>query len=210
MTVNVKNIYCVGRNYAQHAKELNNAVPESPLVFTKTTHALVEANGQEVILPGNFGRMHYEAEFVIHIARQYEPGIKIDDLIDKMAIGIDFTLRDLQDDLRQKGYPWVLAKGFLNSAVISPWYPFEGLTVSSEKDFSLVKNGQEVQRGNIKDMIFDLPVVTEYIAKHLGLGAGDIVFTGTPEGVGPVSDGDQFIYNWGEKQIGSSIIRLSI
>ena len=210
MTLNVKNIYCVGRNYAQHAKELNNAIPETPLIFTKTTHALVEADGQEVVLPGNLGRMHYEAEFVIHIARQYEPGIKIDDLIDKMAIGIDFTLRDLQDELRQKGNPWILAKGFLNSAVITPWHPFEGLIPSKGKEFSLKKNGQEVQRGNITDMIFDFPAITEYIAKHLGLGAGDIIFTGTPEGVGPVSDGDHFVYSWGEKQLGSSIIRLSI
>ena len=209
MIVNVRNIYCVGRNYALHAKELNNAIPESPLVFTKTTHALAQANGQKIVLPGSHGQIHYEVEFVIHIARPYEPGIKLDDLVDKMAIGIDFTLRDLQDELRQKGNPWILAKGFLNSAVITPWYEFEGLALSTQKDFTLEKNGQEVQRGNIKDMIFDLPAITEYIAKHLGLGEGDIIFTGTPAGVGPVADGDKYTYKWGEKELGSSIIKIS-
>lgn len=209
MTVNVKNIYCVGRNYVQHARELNNAVPQSPLLFTKPTHALVGAVGHEIILPGHMGELQYEVEFVIHIARQYEAGIKPDDLIDQMAIGIDFTLRELQNELKSKGYPWLLCKGFLNSAAISPWIPFEGLEEAMKKEFSLLKNDIEVQRGKIKDMIFNIPSIMEYTARHLGLGQGDIIFTGTPAGVGSVASGDHFVCKWGDRELGSCTITLS-
>jgi len=208
MNMNVKNIFCVGRNYSEHAHELNNAVPESPLLFTKPTHALVEANGQPIVLPGDRGEIRYEVELVVHIARKYEPGIRMEDLIDKMAIGIDLTLRDVQNELKEKGYPWVLGKGFINSAVVTPFIPFDGMEACMQQDFSLVKNGQEVQRGNIKGMIFDLPTVFAYAAKHIGLDQGDIFFTGTPAGVGPISDGDELVCKWGEKQLGSCIIKL--
>ena len=209
MTENVKNIYCIGRNYVQHAKELNNAVPQSPLLFTKPTHSLVGADGQEIILPGHLGELQYEVEVVIHVARQYEAGIKPEDLIDRMTIGRDFTLRDLQNELKSKGYPWLLCKGFLNSAVISSWIPFEGLEAVLEKEFFLLKNGIEVQKGSIKDMIFDIPSIMEYTAKHLGLGQGDIIFTGTPAGVGPAANGDHFVCRWEDKELGSCIITLS-
>lgn len=208
MSMNVKNIFCVGRNYSEHAQELNNAVPESPLLFTKPTHALVEACGQEIILPRDRGEIRYEVEFVVHIARKYELGIRMEDLVDKMAIGIDFTLRDVQNELKAKGYPWVLGKGFVNSAVVTPFIPFKGIKACMEKDFSLEKNGQEVQRGNIKNMIFDLPTVFAYAAKHIGLDQGDIFFTGTPAGVGPISDHDQLVCKWGEKELGRCIVRL--
>ncbi|HHV65631.1 MAG TPA: fumarylacetoacetate hydrolase family protein [Peptococcaceae bacterium] len=209
MTINVKNIFCIGRNYREHGQEVNNVVPAYPLLFTKTTHALVEANGQEIFLPGDKGQLLYEVEFVAHIARQYEPGIKLEDLIDYMTIGIDFTLRDLQNELKVKGYPWELAKAFINSAVISPWQPFMGLKAALEKDFTLEKNGVEVQRGNLKNLILDLPTLFEYTAKHLGLGKDDIFFTGTPAGVGPVGDGDRLVCKWGEQEVGSFIVRLS-
>lgn len=207
MLKSIKNIVCVGRNYVQHAEELNNAVPQAPLLFTKPTHALAEANGCEIIFPGDRGQIQYEVELVFHI-RQYEPGIKVDDLVDQMAIGIDFTLRDLQTELKGKGYPWVLAKGFKNSAVITPWQPFTGLSGLMEVDFSLDKNGHEVQRGNMKNMIFDLPTIVDYTAKHLGLDQGDIIFTGTPAGVGSVLDGDYFTCKLADKELGKCIIRI--
>lgn len=208
MLNSIKNIVCVGRNYVQHAHELNNAVPQTPLLFTKPTHALAEANGREIIFPGDRGQIQYEVELVFHIARGYELGIKVDDLVDQMAIGIDFTLRDVQTELKGKGYPWVLAKGFINSAVITPWQPFPGLKAMMDFDFSLDKNGQEVQRGNMKNMIFDLPTIIEYTAKHLGLGQGDIIFTGTPAGVGPVLDGDMFTCKLADEEIGNCMIKL--
>ncbi|SHI25694.1 fumarylacetoacetate hydrolase family protein [Desulfosporosinus lacus] len=209
MLESIKNIICVGRNYVQHAHELNNAVPQVPLLFTKPTHSLAEANGSEIIFPGDRGEIQYEAELVFHINRRYEPGIKVDDLVDQMAIGIDFTLRDVQTELKGKGYPWVLAKGFMNSAVITSWQPFVGLKALMELDFSLEKNGQEVQRGNMKNVIFDLPTIIEYTARHLGLDRGDIIFTGTPAGVGPVLDGDHFVCKLADKELGNCIIKLS-
>jgi len=209
MIESIKNIICVGRNYVEHAHELNNPVPQVPLLFTKPTHALAEADGREIIFPGDRGQIHYEVELVFHINRRYEPGITVDDLVDQMAIGIDFTLRDVQTELKGKGYPWVLAKGFMNSAVITSWQPFTGLKALTEVDFSLDRNGQEVQRGNMKNMIFDLPTIIDYTAMHLGLDKGDIIFTGTPAGVGPVLDGDYFSCKLADKDLGSCIIKLS-
>lgn len=98
----IKNIYCVGRNYLAHAEELNNEVPTSPFLFSKPTHAFVEANGQEIQLPGNRGSIHFETELVIWIGRKHEKGMKADEVIDRMGIGIDFTLRDVQNELKKK------------------------------------------------------------------------------------------------------------
>jgi len=205
----IRNIYCVGRNYALHAKELNNEVPASPFLFAKPTHALVEANGQEVVLPGDRGPVHFEAELVIRIGKPYEKGIKVDDLIDSMAIGIDFTLRDVQSELKKKAYPWLLAKGFPNSAALSKFIAFPGVEECKKVNFALVKNGEQVQSGNIKDLIFDLQTIVDFSAVHLGLGEGDVIFTGTPEGVGPVSDGDHMSLYWGEQVLGDFTSKLS-
>lgn len=204
----IKNIICVGRNYIEHAKELNNPLPQVPLLFTKPTHSLVRANGSEIILPGDRGELQYEVELVFHINRRYEPGIRLEDLVDKIAVGIDFTLRDVQSELKKKGYPWVIAKGFRNSAVLSSWHPFPGLKALMEVDFSLERNGEEVQRGNIKNMIFDLQTVVEYTSQNLGLDQGDIIFTGTPAGVGAVLDQDFFSLKLADHELGSCLIKL--
>lgn len=129
--------------------------------------------------------------------------------MDQMAIGIDFTLRDVQTELKAKGYPWVMAKGFINSAVLTPWQPFPGLEAMLDVEFSLDKNGREVQRGKMREMIFDLQTVIDYTALHLGLGEGDILFTGTPAGVGPVLDGDRFVCKLADQELGSCLIKLS-
>lgn len=205
----IRNIYCVGRNYALHAKELQNEVPTAPFLFSKPTHALVEAKGQEVILPGDRGSIHFEVELVIRIGRPYEKGIKVDDIVDGMAVGIDFTLRDVQNELKKKSYPWLLAKGFPNSAVLTKFIAFPGVEGCKTTNFALLKNGEQVQVGNIQNMIFDLQTLVDYSALHFGLGEGDIVFTGTPEGVGPVSDGDRLALLWGEQTLGDCTIKLS-
>lgn len=207
MTV-IRNIYCVGRNYIAHAKELKNKVPTSPFLFMKPTHALVEASGQEIELPGNRGAVHFETELVLRIGRSYEPGLSLNELIDKIGLGIDFTLRDEQDQLKEKRYPWLLAKGFPQSAVVSSFFDFPGLDELRKVDFSLIKNEEEVQRGNIENMIFDIPTIVEFCAEHFGLGEGDLIFTGTPEGVGPVSDGDHLSMLWDDNVLADFHVKL--
>lgn len=204
----IRNIYCVGRNYRLHAAELGNDVPDAPMIFGKPTHALAEAAGTEISLPGNRGELHYEAELVIHIARPYEAGVTLEQMVDEIALGIDFTLRDVQSVLKKKGHPWLLAKGFKNSAILTPFHPFPGEEALQQTDFSLLKNGEQVQRGNIKDVIFDLMTLIEYTAEHFGLDAGDVIYTGTPAGVGPVADGDQLDLRWGEESWGQFTVRL--
>ncbi|WP_245669687.1 fumarylacetoacetate hydrolase family protein [Desulfuribacillus alkaliarsenatis] len=205
----IKNIYCVGRNYELHAKELNNKVPTKPMIFSKPTHSTVEANGQEILFPGDKGSIHYEVELVIHIGQDYIDGITVDEIVDKMAIGIDFTLRDVQSALKEKGHPWLLAKGFPNSALLSPFIDFSGAEDCKRTSFALLKNGEQVQIGNISDMIFNLQIIIDYIAKNFGLGKGDIIFTGTPEGVGEVADNDEMQLKWGENILGGCRIILA-
>lgn len=204
----IKNIYCIGRNYVSHAKELNNAIPTSPFLFSKPTHAVAEANGQEVILPGDRGPVHYEIELVIHIGQEYKKGITVDEIVDKIAIGIDFTLRDVQSYLKEQRYPWLLAKGFPNSALLTKFIDFPGEEQCRSTNFSLLKNGRQVQTGNIKNLIFNLQTIVDFSGIHFGLSKGDIIFTGTPEGVGPVLDGDKLSLKWGEETLGQSIIKL--
>ncbi len=205
---NVNNIYCVGRNYAAHAKELQNEVPTSPMLFSKPTHALVEAAGQKVSLPGNRGSIHFETEIVIRIGKPYEQGIKVEDIIDSFTIGIDFTLRDVQSELKKKGHPWLLAKGFPNSAIVSKFIPFPGIEEIKKVDFSLIKNEEKVQRGNIKNMLFDLQTIIDFTALNFGLGEGDLIYTGTPEGVDPVNDNDHLTLLWGNSILGECFIKF--
>jgi fumarylpyruvate hydrolase len=198
----IRNIYCVGRNYVLHAQELNNEVPSTPFLFSKPTHALILADGRDIMLPGNQGSVHYEAELVIQIAKDYKPGMKVEDVVEHMSLGIDFTLRDVQSELKKKGQPWLLAKGFPNSAVITKFVDFPGVEQCRKTDFSLLRNGQKVQLGNTNDMLFDLQTIIDFTALHFGIGEGDIIYTGTPQGVGPVSDKDHFALVWGEEVLG--------
>ncbi|KRF03823.1 fumarylacetoacetate hydrolase [Paenibacillus sp. Soil766] len=208
MTATIRNIYCVGRNYRAHAAELGNDVPDQPMIFTKPTHALVQMDGGALSLPGDQGEIHYETELVLHIAKPYIDGMKVDDIVDQYALGIDFTLRDVQNVIKKKGQPWLPAKGFLKSAPITAFRPFPGASELMKSNFQLRQNGQVIQDGNISHMIFDLQTIIDYIAKHYGLGPGDIIFTGTPEGVGPVHNGDHLELLWGEEQFGAFSIHL--
>lgn len=204
----IKNIYCIGRNYVLHAKELNNEVPTKPMLFSKPTHAYVEVTGQNIDLPGKQGSIHYEVELVVRIGKTFEKGMNVDEVVDSMAIGLDLTLRDVQSELKKKGHPWLLAKGFKNSAVLSPFITFPSVADCLTKEFGLRKNGELVQRGNISDMVFDLQTIIEYTAEHFGLGEGDLIFTGTPEGVGEILDGDGFELIWDGTVVGSCTMTL--
>ncbi|WP_044640424.1 fumarylacetoacetate hydrolase family protein [Risungbinella massiliensis] len=204
----IQNIYCVGRNYRLHAEELGNAVPTSPMIFSKPTHAVIVANGQTISLPRNSGEIHYEAELVLHIGKSYQQGISAEELIDQISLGIDFTLRDVQSKLKSKGHPWLLAKGFPNAAVLTDSREYPGIEALQETNFALQKNGERVQQGNIQEMIFDFQTIVDFIGTNFGLGEGDVIYTGTPAGVGKVENGDHLQLVWGDEEWGSFTVEM--
>ncbi|WP_027091251.1 fumarylacetoacetate hydrolase family protein [Cohnella thermotolerans] len=203
----IRNIYCVGRNYRLHAAELGNAVPEAPMIFTKPTHALVPWQG-EVALPGTFGSVHYEAELVLFVSEPYRPDRPLDEQISHFTVGLDFTLRDVQDKIKAKGYPWLEAKGFRNSAAVGNWLPYPGIDELAKRDFTLRLNGREVQRGNMKDMVFSIGELAEFVNERFGLGAGDLLYTGTPAGVGALQSGDRLVLEWDGNEVGNGVAIL--
>ncbi|MDQ0493691.1 fumarylacetoacetate hydrolase family protein [Paenibacillus brasilensis] len=206
MNAEIRNVYCVGRNYKLHAEELGNDVPAEPMIFLKPSHAVLPLDGATLELPRDKGEVHFEAELVVAVGRNYEPGMSADTCLSAFAFGIDFTLRDVQSVLKKKGHPWTAAKGFKSAAPLTPFLPLKRLDMLEQHEFSLLKNGQEVQRGHIRDMIFSIQHIVDYIATHYGLGEGDIIFTGTPAGVGPVTSGDRFELFWGSDRQGSCTI----
>lgn len=203
----VRNVYCIGRNYRLHAAELGNDVPAQPMVFLKPSHAVtLLADWTELPLPLHAGAVHHELELVLRIGRKVTTGMTADEAVDAYALGIDFTLRDVQDLLKQKGHPWLAAKGVLNSAPITRFVPFPGTSELERMPFSLVKNDATVQLGAAEEMIFPLNALISYVAKHYGLGEGDLLFTGTPAGVGPVQAGDRLALCLREEVLGSCTI----
>lgn len=184
-------IICIGRNYVDHAKELNNPVPDRPVVFMKPPSALL-VNDKPLYYPDFTRELHYEVELVLKICkngRHVQPEFA-EDYFQEMALGIDFTARDLQNDLKSKGQPWELAKGFDGSAALSGFVPLHKLNRHSI-GFSLRKNGKVVQKGNSRDMIFSFTDIIVFVSQYIKLQMGDLIFTGTPAGVGPVKIGDQ-------------------
>lgn len=184
-------IFCIGRNYVDHAKELNNPVPSEPLVFMKPSTALL-VNNKPFYYPDFTQDLHYEGEIVLRIAkngRSVQPEFA-SRYYDAVAFGIDFTARDVQDKLKSKGHPWEIAKGFDRSAPISRFVPLEELKDLKDIHFQLKKNGVVVQDGHTRDLIFTFDTLICHISKYFMLQKGDYVFTGTPAGVGPVQIGD--------------------
>jgi 2-keto-4-pentenoate hydratase/2-oxohepta-3-ene-1,7-dioic acid hydratase in catechol pathway len=182
-------IICVGRNYVAHANELNNPVPKNPVIFMKPQTALLKGN-MPFYYPALSNDIHYEVELVYriskngkHIAERFAHTY-----IDAVSVGIDFTARDLQEQQKSKGLPWEIAKAFDNSAVIGTWNTIEDF--KEELTFSLFKNGEEVQRGYTSDMLFSIKQIVSYVSEFFSLQKGDIIFTGTPAGVGPIAIGD--------------------
>ncbi len=184
-------IICVGRNYIAHAKELGNKIPQKPLIFMKPPSALL-VNDKPFYYPEFSSNIHYEVELVLKIgkngrhiqaefAKSYVVGI---------GLGIDFTARDIQSELKEKGHPWELAKGFDNSAVLSNIFPFEDFDLNTGIAFGLKKNNQWVQQGNTNDMLFSVTDLLVYTSQYFKLQVGDLFYTGTPSGVGPIKIGD--------------------
>ena len=185
-------IICIGRNYIDHARELNNPVPLKPIFFLKPDSALVIRN-RPFFYPDFSGNVHHEIEVVLKINKL---GRSIEDkyahrYFDEIALGVDFTARDLQDECRKKGLPWEIAKGFDYSAPISKFLKIEELEDVDCLDFRLDINGKTVQKGNTSEMIFSFTRIISYVSQFMTLKTGDLIFTGTPVGVGPVKIGDK-------------------
>ena len=185
-------IICIGRNYAEHAKELNNAIPTEPVFFMKPDTALLK-DGEPFYYPDITKDLHHEIEIVIKINKV---GKHIDEQFahkyyDEIGLGIDFTARDLQAECKAKGLPWEKAKAFDNSAPIGKFISKDKLGDLSEIEFELKVNGQSRQVGNTKDLLFSFDQIISYVSKYVTLKVGDLIYTGTPSGVGGVSIGDK-------------------
>ncbi|MDE5493327.1 fumarylacetoacetate hydrolase family protein [Elizabethkingia meningoseptica] len=182
-------IICVGRNYTEHAKELKNEIPTEPVLFIKPDTAVLK--GSDFYIPEFSNDIHYELELVIKISKggKYIQEENAEKHYEQIGLGIDFTARDLQTRLKEKGLPWEKAKGFDGSAVVSDFSPVENFN-SEEIHFELKKNNQVVQEGNSKDMIFGINALIAHISQYFTLRVGDLIFTGTPAGVGKVEEND--------------------
>jgi 2-keto-4-pentenoate hydratase/2-oxohepta-3-ene-1,7-dioic acid hydratase in catechol pathway len=178
-------IFCVGRNYADHAKELGNAVPEEPVIFMKPKTALMQSNAP-FYYPEFSNELHYEAEVVLRICKngKYVDEEDAENYYDAFTIGIDFTARDLQAELKKKGLPWEKAKAWDNSAIIGKWIPFTPELREKPIHFSLQKNKETVQVGDTDNMIFSFNYIIAHISQYFSVNIGDLVYTGTPAGVG--------------------------
>lgn len=184
-------IICIGRNYAEHAKELNNPIPTEPVIFMKPDTALLKDN-QPFFHPEFSSDIHHELEIVLKICKEGKhitPKFA-SNYFDEIALGIDFTARDLQYKFKQKGLPWELAKGFDGSAPISHFLPIKQIADLKNINFHLKVNGADVQVGNTSLMLFPFENIIAYVSQFITLKKGDLLFTGTPEGVGKVNIGD--------------------
>lgn len=185
-------IICIGRNYADHAKELNNPVPVgTPIVFMKPPTALL-INEKPFYIPDFSKDVHHELEVVLKICkngRHVQPEFA-SGYYEEVSLGIDFTARDVQSELKKKGHPWELAKAFDHSAVLGNFVPLHDVQQGGNIEFELKKNGVRVQHGNTRDLIFSFDYLIEYVSKFFKLQMGDLIYTGTPAGVGPVKIGD--------------------
>ena len=189
-------IICIGRNYAEHIRELNNEIPDEPVIFIKPDSALLR-NNAPFFIPEFSNDVHYEVELVIKINKlgKHIPIQFARDYYSEIALGIDFTARDVQSKLKEKGLPWEKAKGFDHSAVISKFIPVEQFGISQNEsikslNFSLQKNNVVVQQGNTDFMINNIDEIISHVSQYFTLKIGDYIFTGTPAGVGPVAPGD--------------------
>ncbi len=181
-------IFCVGRNYADHAAELGNALPEAPVVFLKPATAVM-APGAPFKIPAFSTRMHYEGELVLRICKGGRNISEADApaYVDQMTVGIDWTERDLQDNQKSKGLPWEISKAFDNSAFVGEWQPISSL---SEVKYELILNGEVKQKGDPNLMLYSVATQISYLSRFFSLEVGDLLFTGTPKGVDAVAAGD--------------------
>jgi 2-keto-4-pentenoate hydratase/2-oxohepta-3-ene-1,7-dioic acid hydratase in catechol pathway len=187
-------IVCIGRNYADHAKELGNAVPDEPVVFMKPSSAMIH-NSKPFFIPAFTNDVHYELELVYRITNN---GRHIEEQFahryyDSVGLGIDFTARDIQQKLKAKGLPWEKAKAFDGSAAMGEYVALDSLPDPKNINFQLFKNGEEVQTGQSSHMLHDIDAIIAHVSQYFVLTVGDLIFTGTPAGVGKVEIGDHLL-----------------
>jgi 2-keto-4-pentenoate hydratase/2-oxohepta-3-ene-1,7-dioic acid hydratase in catechol pathway len=185
-------IFCVGRNYYEHIKELGNETPDEPVIFMKPKSALLQTN-TPFYYPEFTNELHYECELVLRVSKngKYIQENLASNFYDAITLGIDFTARDIQNYLKEKGLPWEKAKAWDNSAVIGSWEPFSNLKNKNEINFGFYKNKELVQEGNSKYMIHNFDFIIAHISNYFSLNIGDLIFTGTPAGVGETVVGDE-------------------
>lgn len=185
-------IFCVGRNYSDHAKELGNAVPDEPVIFMKPKSALLQPH-TPFYYPEFTNELHYECELVLRICKngKYIQEKFAGKYYDAITVGIDFTARDIQAQLKEKGLPWEKAKAWDNSAAIGKWVPVGEIKNRKDIPFSLLKNKEQVQKGASSQMIFSFDYLVAHISNYFSINIGDLIFTGTPAGVGELVVGDE-------------------
>ena len=184
-------IFCIGRNYAEHAKELGNEIPEEPVIFMKPKTAVLPPN-TPFYYPPFTNELHYETEIVLQVCKNGQQ-INVEqasEYVDAFTIGIDFTARDIQNELKKKGLPWEKAKAWDHSAILGNWINSKPERFLSPILFSLEKNKEKVQIGNSDDMLFSFNEIVMHISKYFTLNIGDLIYTGTPAGVGECVTGD--------------------
>jgi 2-keto-4-pentenoate hydratase/2-oxohepta-3-ene-1,7-dioic acid hydratase in catechol pathway len=195
-------IFCVGRNYVDHAKELGNDVPDEPVIFMKPKSALLQSH-TPFYYPEFCNELHYEAELVLRICKngKYIPERQASKYYNAITVGIDFTARDIQNDLKSKGLPWEKAKAWDNSAVVGAWKDVTPELLKKPIKFSLKNNGEVVQRGTSDAMVFSFDEIIANISNYFSLNIGDLIFTGTPAGVGECVVGDILIGQLEEEKV---------
>lgn len=185
-------VVCVGRNYAEHAQELGNEIPDAPILFIKPATSVVPLAGSFAI-PVNQGSVHHELEIALLIS-QTASNISAErawDCVSHVGLALDLTLRDVQSQLKSKSLPWEIAKGFDGACPLSNWVPIQDMSNKDAIDLELIADGQIKQQGNSQQMITSIPNLLAYISQHFTLMPGDVVLTGTPAGVGPLTSKEQ-------------------
>jgi 2-keto-4-pentenoate hydratase/2-oxohepta-3-ene-1,7-dioic acid hydratase in catechol pathway len=187
-------IFCIGRNYVAHAKELGNDVPDEPVIFMKPKSALLQTH-TPFYYPEFTNELHYECELVLRISKngKYIQDRYASKYYDAVTVGIDFTARDIQNELKEKGLPWEKAKAWDNSAVIGKWVNMADLKNKKDVHFKMLKNKEQVQEGNSGNMIFNFDSIVAHISNYFSVNIGDLIFTGTPAGVGECVVGDELV-----------------
>ena len=188
----VGKMVCVGRNYAEHAKELNNPVPSSPILFIKPSDAAVPVS-PSFSIPADRGAVHHELEIAVLIGQRLQNAddSEVQAGIAGVGLGLDLTLRDVQDGLKSKGHPWEIAKAFDGACPLTPFVNAERVSDWQALNLTLLRNGQLQQQGNSADMLFPVLPLIAHISRIFTLNPGDVIMTGTPAGVGPLQPGDE-------------------